>query len=108
MAAGLLKWLREIALATVGVSGISAAAIQGFKHFSDKWLDAKFARRVEELRHAHARELKDLHFKIAALLDRVTKQHAREFEVLPEGWSRLNDAFWQSIQSVSPFQSYPT
>jgi hypothetical protein len=104
---GLLKWLGGIALATVSVSGISAAAIQGFKHFSEKWLDAKFARRLEELRHAHARELEDLRFRIAALLDRVTKLHAREFEVLPEAWSRLNDAFWQSIQFVSPFQSYP-
>jgi hypothetical protein len=39
-------------------------------------------------------------------MDRTTKLHQHEFEVLPEVWSRLTDAFTLIGDFVSPLQSY--
>ena len=55
-----------------------------FQAFGDKWLAARFDKRLEALRHAQQKELEELRFRINALLDRATKLHQREFEVLPE------------------------
>jgi hypothetical protein len=98
---GFLQGLGKAVLWLAGASGVGGVAIQIFKRFSEKWLDAKFARRLEELKHAHATELEDLRFQIATLLDRATKLHAREFDVLPEAWSR------QARQFSAFLQSYP-
>jgi hypothetical protein len=99
----------------VGIFGIFGAAIvvlsliiwQILKHLSVKWLDAKFNERLQELKHQHGKEIERLRFKISTLLDRATKLHQREFEVLPEAWFKLNDAFWNTQSCVSPVQTYP-
>jgi hypothetical protein len=87
--------------------GIAAISYAIFKRFGEKWLDAKFEERLAEYRHAQQKELERLRFQINALLDRATKLHQREFDVLPEAWAKLNDAFWQVSNLVSPGQSYP-
>jgi hypothetical protein len=103
----ILKWVGGFSLTTISFAGIWALATHMSKRFGEKWLDSKFDEKLQALRHAHDKELEDLRFKIATLLDRATKLHSREFEVLPEAWSRLNDAFWQAMHFVSPLQSYP-
>jgi len=80
--------------------GLTLIAYQIFKRFAVKWLDSKFEERLQALKHKHGKEIERLRFEIAKLLDRATKLHQREFEVLPEAWSKLNDAFWNT-QSVS-------
>jgi hypothetical protein len=87
--------------------GLSLVVYQVFKHLAARWLDAKFEQRLQSLRHEHDQELEGLRFKIAALLDRAVKLHQREFEVLPEAWSKLNDAYWYVKGFVSALQSYP-
>lgn len=81
-------------LALAGGSAVIIAAIAGFSYwlfklFSEKWLTGKFNERLEAYKHRQQRELEELRFKINALMDRTMKLHQREFDVLPEAWSKL-------------------
>ena len=91
----------------LGSGAISAIAFGLFKVLGEKWLNAKFEERLAEYKHAQQKEIEQLRFRINALMDRTTKLHQHEFDVLPEAWSRLNDAFAQTSVLVSPIQSYP-
>ena len=90
------------------VKGVSFAAIAFafFQFLGKKWLDSRFAERLESFKHDQQKELETLRFKINSLFDRTTKLHQREFEVLPEAWGRLVDAFLQVQVFVSPLQTY--
>ncbi len=99
--------LKIVGALVVAGGSLSLIVYQVFKHLAAKWLDAKFEERLQTLKHQHDKEIEELRFKISALLDRATKLHQREFEVLPEAWSKLNDAFWTVQSFVSPMQSYP-
>jgi len=89
------------ALATTGL------ALWAFKLLGEKWLTAKFSERLEAYKHAQQKELERLKFNISALMDRTTKLHQYEFDVLPQLWGLLYDAFGHSIQLISPLQTYP-
>ncbi|MGQ2186068.1 hypothetical protein ACT4MK_22325 [Bradyrhizobium barranii] len=78
-----------------------------FKQFSEKWLTAKFNERLEDYKHKQQRELEELRFKINALMDRTTKLHQREFDVLPEVWGKLVIAHGNAQGLLSAFQQYP-
>jgi len=73
----------------------------------DKWLDSKFSHRLEALKHAHNQEIERLRSNINAALDRTFKLNQHEFEVLPEVWSLLNDAYTSTSGLISSFESYP-
>jgi len=106
----LLRIFGVVGIAVSGLAGVSGLAFivyKGFQHLAVKWLDAKFAERLQALKHMQDKEMEQLRFKIAAMLDRTVKLHQREFDVLPEAWSKLNDAFWVARSFVSPAQSYP-
>lgn len=90
-----------IVLAAVG------AAYWCFKLFSEKWLAARFNERLEDYRHKQQRQLEELRFKINALMDRTTKLHQREFDVLPEAWSRLVMAHGHVQAVTTGLQQYP-
>lgn len=100
----VLKLIGGIVLAG---GGLSLIVYQAFKHLAAKWLDSRFEERLQALKHQHEKEIEELRFKISAMLDRAVKLHQREFEILPEAWSKLNDAFWNTRGFVSPMQSYP-
>jgi len=68
---------------------------------------AKFDEKLAAYRHEQQKELEQLKFKISSLLDRTTKLHQREFEVLPEAWAKLVDAHSATVSVTSPLQSYP-
>jgi len=89
------------------ILGSGAIAFGLFKVLGEKWLNAKFEERLAEYKHAQQKEIEQLRFRINALMDRTTKLHQHEFEVLPEAWSRLNDAFAHTNYVVSPIQTYP-
>jgi hypothetical protein len=91
----------------VGGSAVVAFAFQLFKRYGEKWLDARFDERLQNLRHAQAQEIEGLRFKVSTLLDRATKLHQREFEVLPEAWAKLSDAYWKASALVAPFKEVP-
>src|ERR1035437_9588474 len=99
-------------LAVFGVSAIGIAVIGAFSYcvfkiFSEKWLNAKFEERLASYKHEQQKELEQLRFKINALMDRTTKLHQREFEVLPEAWSNLVDANAHVHSVVASLQQYP-
>jgi hypothetical protein len=77
----------------LGGGGLVAIAYTIFKIFSEKWLNAKFEEQLAAYKHAQQKELEQLKLEIAILMDRTVKLHQREFDVLPEAWGRLTDAF---------------
>jgi hypothetical protein len=91
----------------IGVGGIGVISYWLFKLFSEKWLNAKFEERLASYKHEQQKELEQLRFKINALMDRTTKLHQREFEVLPEAWSKLVDANAHVYSAVAALQQYP-
>jgi hypothetical protein len=105
----------DLFIKIVGIVGIVGAAIVGLTlivlkivtHVSGKWLDAKFDERLQALKHQHGKEIERLRFKISTLLDRATKLHQREFEVLPEVWFKLNDAFWKAKAILASIKESP-
>lgn len=99
-------------LAFAGGSAVAVMTVAGFSYwlfklFSEKWLTAKFNERLEDYKHKQQRELEELRFKINALMDRTTKLHQREFDVLPEAWGKLVIAVGSVQGVVSAFQQYP-
>src|SRR3981189_966761 len=86
---------------------LTTAAFGLFRLFGEKWLSARFDQQLAAFKHAQQKEIEELRYKISALLDRAVKLHQREFEVLPEAWSRLNDAYGIALSVISPFQQYP-
>jgi hypothetical protein len=78
-----------------------------FRYLGQKWLDAKFEERLAAYKHAQQRELEQLKFEINTLMDRTVRLHQREFDVLPETWGRLNDAFSKLVPVALGFQQYP-
>jgi len=91
----------------VAITAIVTAAYWLFKLFSEKWLTAKFNERLEDYKHKQQRELEELRFKINSLMDRTTKLHQREFDVLPEVWSKLVMAHGHVQAVATAMQQYP-
>jgi hypothetical protein len=99
-------------LATIGgvlIAGgvVTTAAFYLFRLFGEKWLSARFDQQLASFKHAQQKEIEELRYKINALLDRAVKLHQREFDILPEAWSRLNDSYGMALSVISPIQSYP-
>ncbi len=99
--------LQLVGAVVLAGGGLSLLVYGVFKHLAAKWLDARFDQRLQALKHEQQKEIERLKVKVSALLDRAVKLHQREFEVLPEAWGRLNDAYWQVRNFVSPLQTYP-
>src|ERR1035437_5397427 len=98
------------ALLCGGVAAVSAAvdvAYWIFKSFSEKWLTSKFDERLAAYKHEQQKELEQLRYKINALMDRTIKLHQKEFDVLPEAWGHLTDAYGVVTATTSFLQQYP-
>jgi hypothetical protein len=89
-------------------TSLAAAAYGLFRLTGEKWLQAKFDERLAAYKHEQQKELEGLKFRIARLMDRATKFHQREFEVLPEAWARLNETYARTVAFVSALQIYPS
>jgi hypothetical protein len=90
---------------TVAIAGIVAWG--GFKFMGKKWIEARFAEDLERFRHQQIAEIERLKFRITTLVDRTTKLHQHEYEVLPKIWELLGIAFTEVRGFSSPLQSYP-
>jgi hypothetical protein len=77
-----------------------------FQHLGKKWIENKFAERLNLLRHQHALELQRLRLEIDALLSGAIKLQEKEFAVLPEAWAKLDEAHGLVAWVVSPMQQY--
>ncbi len=99
-----------LALVGGGVAVVAATVALAywlFKLFSEKWLTAKFDERLAAYKHQQQKELEQLRYTINSLMDRTIKLHQREFEILPEAWAKLADAFASVASIVAGLQSYP-
>jgi hypothetical protein len=100
----LWQWAKDI----VRIGGPSVAVAWGaFEFLGKKWLDNKFAVRLEELRHAKTTELEHIRHDIQATYSRITKIHEREFEVLPKAWFLLHHAYGSAFNVVGGIQPVP-
>lgn len=91
----------------IGGGTITMFAYGLFKLFSEKWLANKFAEKLESFKHEHQKELQRLRLEIDSLLDRNLKLHSREFEVLPQAWSMLDDAFREMLTASMAYLQIP-
>jgi len=89
----------------VGGSGAAIAYLL-FQFLGKKWIENKFAERLDLLRHQHALELQRLRVEIDALLSGALKLQEKEFAVLPEAWVKLDEAHGLVAWLVSPIQQY--
>jgi hypothetical protein len=96
-------------IASLGITSTVAAAAgyTAFQLLGKKWLDARFAERLEKFKHDQTQEIERLRYRINALMDRTAKLHQNEFEVLPALWGKLSIAFAGVINLTSRMQSYP-
>lgn len=104
------QWIQPV-LTAVGALLIGGGALTGiaywlFKQFAAKWLDSKFAERLQSLKHIQQTELEELKLKINTLFDRKTKLHQREFESLPHAWMLLHEAHTKSA-FLTGMQTWP-
>jgi hypothetical protein len=103
--------LNQIIVALGGASVIAVATASGcfvlFRLLGEKWMSSKFDEKLAAYKHEQQKELEQLKFKITGLLDRATKLHQREFDILPEAWTRLVEAYYNVIATTSALQTYP-
>ena len=86
----ITTWVMQL---ITGAGGGAVVALALFKFFGERWLDAKSKARAAADKHVMDREIEDLKARIQRQFDRVTKLSQREFEVLPEVWKKIVDAF---------------
>ncbi len=85
--------LTYVTISAGAIGFIGAITLWLFKLFGEKWMAARFDERLAAYKHAQQAELEKLKFEINKLMDRTVKLHQKEFEVIPEAWGLLNDAF---------------
>jgi hypothetical protein len=94
-----------------GVAAIGAAssafAYAMFRLFTTKWIETRFSERLEAFKHQQNQEIEHLRFRINTMMDWNVKLHQREFDILPETWSLLNEAFYTIEPIAIGFQQYP-
>lgn len=82
----IFEWIGRFALVLTFVGGLG---LWFGKTYIDKWLTKRFQGQLDALKHAQAQEIERLRAKIAGMLDRATKLHQHEFEVLPKAWDLM-------------------
>lgn len=88
-------------------SGGSAAVAYGlFRFLGKRWIENKFAKRLESYKHAQNKELEKLRLKINIQFSRITKIHEKEFDILPEAWLKMQDALSHIGDFTSPYQEF--
>ena len=78
-----------------------------FRYLGKSWIESKFSERLEQFKHQQAIEIQRLRVKIDSTLSGVLKIQEKEFETLPEAWSKLDEAYGHVTALVSPLQQYP-
>jgi hypothetical protein len=100
---------------TAFVLGVLCAAYAGLRHVAGKWLDSRFAQKLKAAEQAFEAQMKrierehdvlvrQLQSTIDRELERASKVHSREFEVLSEGWVMLYHAYWGTMGLVAVSQ----
>lgn len=104
MAETFFEFIGKVVIFAGGVVGIAYGL---FVFLGKKWIENKFATKLEEYKSAQNRELEDFKYRINALFNRIVKIHEKEYEVLPAAWAKLYDAKDYIYSLVSVLQQYP-
>ncbi len=104
MAETFLEFIGKVVIFAGGVVGIAYGL---FVFLGKKWIENKFATKLEEYKSDQNRELEDFKYRINALFNRIVKIHEKEYEVLPAAWAKLHDAKDYISSLVSVLQQYP-
>lgn len=99
-----LSFLGQVILAGGGASLVAWLII---KHTSSKWLDNKFAQRLDKSRHDLARDLENFKGQISASLDRKLTLQRVEFEYLTELWAEIQTLHTSVARCVSIIKQQP-
>jgi hypothetical protein len=99
--------LAAVGAVVVGAGGLTAIAFLLFKWLGEKWLSNKFAEHLEAFKHEQQKEIEHVRFEINKLMDRTTKLHQREFEILPKAWALLVKSYHSVRGVTASLRSYP-
>jgi len=100
----IFTWIGK---ATFFATTVGLATVWFAKTYIDKWLSRRFQGQLDNLKHVQAQEIERLRAKIAGMLDRVTKLHQHEFEILPEAWCLLATTMGSASHVLAALQSFP-
>jgi hypothetical protein len=95
--------LGKLAAFVFPVAGLGAVLA---KSYIDKWLTRRFQGQLDKIKHDQAQEMERLKLKVSTLLDRATKLHSYEFEVLPKAWELLATSVGSASRVLSAIQTY--
>jgi hypothetical protein len=98
--------LRAVGELVIVGGGAAAVAFALFRFLGQTWIESKFAERLEAFKHQQALELQRLRIEIESMLSGALKLQGLEFEVLPEAWNRLDEAFGRSRYITAALQQY--
>jgi len=104
MKQAILQFIGEV-VAYGSAGGLVAYAI--FTFLGKKWIESKFAERLETYKHKLDAELERTRYEINSLFSRVSKIREKEFEVLPEAWDKMHVALGRIADLVSLYHEYP-
>ena len=76
--------------------------------YIDRWIARHFQGQLDDLKHVQAQEIEKVKAKFAEALDRTTKLHAHEFEILPTTWGLLSTAISQVQDALTVYWDTPT
>ncbi len=91
-----------LALLAAG-GGLVAISYAVFKFFASKWLEAKFAERLQNLKSEQDQTIRFVQSTIDREIHRAKKLYDSEFTALAECWALLRKAYDQSAATVASF-----
>lgn len=83
--------------------GLGAIAYGILRFFGSKWLDAKFAERLQNLKAQQDETIRHVQSTIDREIHRAKKLYDSEFTALSECWRLLREAYDQSVGTIASF-----
>jgi hypothetical protein len=83
--------------------GLVAISYASFKFFASKWLEARFAERLQNLKAEQDQTIRFVQSTIDREIHRAKKLYDSEFTALSECWALLRKAYDQSAATVASF-----
>ena len=96
----IFEWTGRFTFLAVPMGGM---ALWFGKTYVDKWLTNRFQGQLDDLKHIQAQEIEKMKANFAEALDRTSKLHAHEFEILPTTWGLLSTAISQVQDALTVY-----
>jgi len=93
----------KLVLTALGAIGTTTGLLLFLlKQYGKSWIENRFAQRLAHFTHQQDVELHKLRIEIDSILSGALKIQEKEFETLPKAWRKLDEAFVQLNNLVSP------